>query len=63
MYFSRVRDQNHVPTPSSCEVMAKFHYLQVLPPGSNFGSPDAPRNINQLRKNFTVLIFYQNATL
>jgi len=44
-------------------VMAKFHYLQVLSPGSNFGSPDAPRNINQLRKHCTGFIFYQNATL
>jgi len=43
--------------------MAKFHYLQVLPPGSNFGSPGAPLNINQLRKNFRGLMFYQNATL
>jgi len=43
--------------------MAKFQYLQVLPIGPNFGSPDAPLNINQLRKNFTGLIFYQNATL
>jgi len=32
-------------------------------PGSNFGSPDAPLNINnQLRKNFRGLIFYRNAT-
>jgi len=43
--------------------MVKFHYLQALTLGSNFGSPDAPLNINQLRKNFTGSIFYQKATL
>jgi len=43
--------------------MAKFYYLQVSPLGSNFGSPNAPLDINQLRKQFIGLIFYQNATL
>jgi len=43
--------------------MAKFHYVQVSPSGSNLGSSVAPLNINQLRKNFKGLIFYQNATL
>jgi len=47
--------------------MAKFHYLQVSPTGSNFGSPDAslpdaPLKINQLRKSFRGIIFYQNTT-
>jgi len=37
--------------------MAKFHYLQVLLPGSNFGSPDAPLNINQLQKILEVSFF------
>jgi len=43
--------------------MAKFDYLQILSPWSDFGCLDAHLNINQLRKNFRGLIFYQNATL
>jgi len=42
MCFNRVRHQNHVPTPSSYEVMVKFHYLQVSPPGQILGVPMHP---------------------
>jgi len=37
--------------------MAKFHYLQVLHPRSNFGSHAAPLNINQLQKISEVSFF------